>query len=75
MSAGEKKNVKKKQYNKWGLHIKHPSTVDIDELFKSLCDTLQDAELVVCIIMEKKSLYYTVSKKAENALPGTIILV
>lgn len=55
-----KKKVEKKQYNKWRQLIKHPSIVDIDELFKSLCDTVQDAELVVCIIMEKKkSLLYS----------------
>lgn len=68
MSAGKKKE--KSQYYKWGLYTK---SGDIDEVCKSLLETLQGEELGPCVIKENV-LYYRVNKKTEEVLPGIIIL-
>lgn len=53
-----------------GLYTK---SEDIDEVCKSLFEILQGEELGSYVIKENV-LYYRVSKKIEEALPGIIIL-
>lgn len=67
MSAGKKRE--KNQYCKWGLYTK---SGDIDEVCKSLFETLQGEELGPSVIKENV-LYYRVNKKIEEVLPGIII--